>query len=184
MTEDELRQDVFGDAGEIKSVSIAYDRDGKSTGNATIVFKKADDAKKACSDYDGATIDSKVMSVRLVGSLARVVSKRPAPAPAPVQSYSSPLPRRESFNGPSRYDDRDRRPQNTGRSPAPIRSTGRSPARPQNTPNRPAPKPRVQERKPAPKPKAPERPKKKTAAELDAELDAYNAQRAASGESA
>ena len=92
--EDELRNEIFTDCGVITSVVINYDRNGRSQGTATITFANSTDAQKACTEFDGAHVDGKIMSVKLVGALTTptVVVKKTATAASPAPRNTAPRP--------------------------------------------------------------------------------------------
>jgi hypothetical protein len=84
--EEELRNDVFGDCGEIRNVTILYDRAARPMGSALITFVSVDSARRAIAEYDGASVDGRSMSVYLqcsLGPAPPVIVKR-TPAPEPV----------------------------------------------------------------------------------------------------
>lgn len=58
-------QDFFSKAiGHVKKVSLAYGPNGKSRGEATVIFSKGDSAAKAHKEYNNVGVDGRPMKVR------------------------------------------------------------------------------------------------------------------------
>ena len=92
--EDELRNDVFRDCGLVTSVTVYYDQAGRSLGSSLITFATPEEARRALEEYDGASVDGRIMSVHLqctLGTAPPVVVKR-TPAPAPAAAKPDPRP--------------------------------------------------------------------------------------------
>jgi RNA recognition motif-containing protein len=67
VTEDDLRE-LFQTVGQLKKVSIKYDKSGRSEGEADVIFNNFQDAKAALKKYQGVTIDKKEVKIELVSS--------------------------------------------------------------------------------------------------------------------
>ena len=63
--------DIFSPLGHIRSHTVHFDERGRSLGTATITFTRPEIAEAAVAEFDGAEIDGKVMSVKLVGQLVQ-----------------------------------------------------------------------------------------------------------------
>ena len=83
--------------GPLKSVALNYDSAGKSKGTGTIIFKTNSDAARAIREYNGRTLDERVMRIELIVSAAAIVpttlSDRLGKSVAPAAS----APRRYFF---------------------------------------------------------------------------------------
>jgi hypothetical protein len=55
--------------GPVKKVTLAYTLNGKSRGEATIVFAKADSASRAFNEFNNVPIDGKPIKVEVVGTV-------------------------------------------------------------------------------------------------------------------
>lgn len=78
--EEENLEDIFSEVGDIVSVNLNYDRDGNSKGSAEIEFKDAKGARKAVTEFDLAEVDGKPMSVKILGTIitsSKVVKSSP-----------------------------------------------------------------------------------------------------------
>jgi len=65
VSEDDL-EEVFSDVGQLKSVHIHFDRSGRSLGTADVIFVKKEDAVAAVEEYNGAALDGQAMQISLV----------------------------------------------------------------------------------------------------------------------
>eukprot|EP01128_Nolandella_sp_AFSM9_P003720 TRINITY_DN162_c1_g1_i1.p2 TRINITY_DN162_c1_g1~~TRINITY_DN162_c1_g1_i1.p2 ORF type:complete len:253 (+),score=68.81 TRINITY_DN162_c1_g1_i1:38-760(+) len=91
-------QALLESIGGLVRVNISSDEAGRSTGDATAVFKTEAQARKAVNEYDGRAIDGEKMSVELDGEV-RI----------------APRKKREPSNGNRGYDRRDSRDDNRPR---------------------------------------------------------------------
>jgi len=57
---------LFSRCGHVRKVVLNFDRTGKSTGTAQIVFNNYNDALKAINDYHNVTLDGRSMKIELV----------------------------------------------------------------------------------------------------------------------
>eukprot|EP00461_Guttulinopsis_vulgaris_P010005 UN10078 len=84
--EDEIRSEIFRPPQfSLLAITINYNRDGKSTGTATVRFASPSQAADAQREYNGAMVDGKPMSVQLIGTPVqpKVIIKAPQAAPVP-----------------------------------------------------------------------------------------------------
>ncbi|KAI6799689.1 hypothetical protein KC361_g2742 [Hortaea werneckii] len=66
-----LVKDFFSKAiGSVKKVTLAYGPNGKSRGEATIIFGKPDSAARAQKEYNNVGVDGRPMRIELVGGSA------------------------------------------------------------------------------------------------------------------
>lgn len=68
-------EEIFEQAGAIKSVSIKTDASGRSMGTAEVVFSKRGTAADVVKDFDGAEVDGRPMYLRLLESAGPVVKR-------------------------------------------------------------------------------------------------------------
>jgi len=68
--------DLFGDAeiGPIISAGVSYDRSGRSTGMAEVVYQRAQDAQTAIRKYNDVPLDGFNMVIELVQSAAPIAN--------------------------------------------------------------------------------------------------------------
>jgi len=65
VTEDDV-EEIFEQAGLIKSITIRKDSSGRSLGTAEVIFTKRAVAAKTVEDYDGAAVDGRPMYLRML----------------------------------------------------------------------------------------------------------------------
>jgi len=114
--------EIFEQIGNIRSVQVFYDQNGKSLGSAEVTFHTTASAAKAVAEYDKAEVDGRPMSLKLVGDVIpppRVIKK----ASRPTVVEAPPRPIRQYRN----YDDSYDRPYRGGRGGA--RTGGGFPSR-------------------------------------------------------
>jgi len=72
-------QKLFSKKGELAVCKFDRDDFGNFLGSATVTYKKADDAKQAIHEYNGAFLDDKVLTVEydVVPSHTRVLDNSP-----------------------------------------------------------------------------------------------------------
>ena len=63
--------DIFAPLGHIRSHTVHFDEKGRSLGTASVTFTRAEVADAAVAEYDGAEVDGKSMSVKLVGQVVQ-----------------------------------------------------------------------------------------------------------------
>lgn len=55
-------QDLFNRIGAVEKLVLTYDRAGRSNGIAYVTYERAQDAKKAIREYDGANANGEYQS--------------------------------------------------------------------------------------------------------------------------
>jgi len=75
VSEDNL-QEIFEALGQLKGVSVHYDKSGRSEGTGEITFVRRADAQAAIRQYNGVEIDGKAVRLSLVGSNLQVPAQR------------------------------------------------------------------------------------------------------------
>eukprot|EP00735_Rhodelphis_limneticus_P014944 TRINITY_DN905_c0_g1::TRINITY_DN905_c0_g1_i2::g.16013::m.16013 TRINITY_DN905_c0_g1::TRINITY_DN905_c0_g1_i2::g.16013 ORF type:complete len:281 (+),score=67.06,sp/Q9JJW6/ALRF2_MOUSE/33.09/4e-24,RRM_1/PF00076.17/1.6e-12,RRM_6/PF14259.1/2.9e-09,RRM_5/PF13893.1/5.6e-06,FoP_duplication/PF13865.1/5.2e+02,FoP_duplication/PF13865.1/1.8e+03,FoP_duplication/PF13865.1/4.5e-06 TRINITY_DN905_c0_g1_i2:27-845(+) len=55
--------DLFGDVGALKKAEVRFDRSGRSTGVAEVIYKNKNDATTAINRYHGVPLDGKPMHI-------------------------------------------------------------------------------------------------------------------------
>ena len=50
-------QELFSEFGPLRNATILYNREGRSTGSAELVFMQPEDAREARDQYDGVPLD-------------------------------------------------------------------------------------------------------------------------------
>jgi len=68
---DEDIEELFTEFGPLRRVNILYNRSGRSSGAATLVFEKAEDAREAKLQYNGVPLDGRPMEITLVSNNSR-----------------------------------------------------------------------------------------------------------------
>ncbi|KAI8925036.1 hypothetical protein BC831DRAFT_282731 [Entophlyctis helioformis] len=57
---------LFSRIGPLRSAQLNYNSEGKSKGVATVIFSKQGDAARAYAEYNGRTLDERVMKIELI----------------------------------------------------------------------------------------------------------------------
>ncbi|KAJ1032522.1 hypothetical protein NDA16_000545 [Ustilago loliicola] len=153
-------KDLFEQIGTVTKAYIKYDRSDRSTGVAVVIYDNPNHAMQAKNEYDGAKAKGQVISIT-----QEMRADRPKDAQAPQRSLLSRFDLSSRLKGAdaeagnrNSFADRLGPVRNGGRAGQrdATRSTGdKQPARPRNAP------PKREKRKPV------------TAADLDAELEAF-----------
>jgi len=73
--EDDLN-DLFGEVGTVHKVRVNYDKSGRSSGTAEIIFFKESDAERSHREFDGRQIDGQTMHIEKLG-LVNIGPKQP-----------------------------------------------------------------------------------------------------------
>lgn len=77
--------------GEVRSVSIVYDRSGRSTGHANAIFARRSDALAAIQKFNGLALDGAAMEVKLAGEGGRENPFNPQPSGGAPRSNKQQL---------------------------------------------------------------------------------------------
>ena len=94
VTNKDLRE-LFGECGPLKSFNIHFKEGGKSQGTADVIFKHRADALKAIRQYNGRTLDGRVMDIqgmRICQGRHSTRSSQPRDQAADLQSFLSLSP--------------------------------------------------------------------------------------------
>ncbi|XP_058079815.1 THO complex subunit 4D isoform X3 [Magnolia sinica] len=70
-------KELFSEIGELKRCAVHYDRNGRPSGSAEVVFSRKSDALAAVKRYNNVQLDGKPMKIEVIGSnLGMPVSAR------------------------------------------------------------------------------------------------------------
>ncbi|KAF3780298.1 THO complex subunit 4D [Nymphaea thermarum] len=67
VTNDDIKE-LFSEIGDIRHFAVHYDRSGRSTGTAEVVYSKRSDAIAAMKRYNNVSLDGKPMKIELIGN--------------------------------------------------------------------------------------------------------------------
>jgi THO complex subunit 4 len=114
-------KEIFQNLGNVVKAVVFYDQERRSLGSAEVTFGNTVTATRAVEEYDGAEVDGRPMTLKLLSGVApppkNVVTKRRERVTQPTQS----APRERSY-GITREDRRDR--EDRGERPARRPSRG------------------------------------------------------------
>ncbi|KAL1814877.1 THO complex subunit 4C isoform X1 [Daucus carota subsp. sativus] len=65
-------RELFSEIGELKRYAIHYDKDGRPTGSAEVVFNRRSDAFQALKKYNNVQLDGKPMKIEIAGASSDV----------------------------------------------------------------------------------------------------------------
>ncbi|GMJ02817.1 interacting with DNA-binding domain of Zn-finger PARP 1 [Hibiscus trionum] len=71
VTNDDIKE-LFSEIGEMKRYSVHYDKNGRSSGSAEVVYLRRSDAFAALKRYNNVLLDGKPMIIEIVGANAEV----------------------------------------------------------------------------------------------------------------
>lgn len=66
VSNDDIRE-LFGEIGELKRYAVHYDRTGRSSGSAEVVYARRSDAFAALKRYNNVQLDGKPMKIEIIG---------------------------------------------------------------------------------------------------------------------
>lgn len=95
VNEEQIKELFQSTVGQLSSVQLNFDAQGRSKGTATVIFQKKGDASKAFQQYNNRLIDGKrPMKIEIVMDPTKVappsLASRVAPAPAAKQQAPKP----------------------------------------------------------------------------------------------
>ncbi|XP_031497386.1 THO complex subunit 4D-like [Nymphaea colorata] len=67
VTNEDIKE-LFSEIGDIRHFAVHYDRSGRSTGTAEVVYSKRSDAIAAMKRYNNVSLDGKPMKIELIGN--------------------------------------------------------------------------------------------------------------------
>ncbi|KAE8704256.1 THO complex subunit 4D [Hibiscus syriacus] len=71
VTNEDIKE-LFSEIGELKRYSVHYDKNGRSSGSAEVVYLRRSDAFAALKRYNNVLLDGKPMIIEIVGANAKV----------------------------------------------------------------------------------------------------------------
>nr|AIS71921.1 THO complex subunit 4-like protein [Mangifera indica] len=71
VTNEDIRE-LFSEIGELKRYAIHYDKNGRPSGSAEVVYTRRSDAFAALKRYNNVLLDGKLMKIEIVGPNAEV----------------------------------------------------------------------------------------------------------------
>ncbi|XAR58154.1 hypothetical protein NMG60_11026557 [Bertholletia excelsa] len=71
VTNDDIRE-LFSEMGQLTRYAVHYDKNGRSSGSAEVVFARRSDAFQALKRYNDVLLDGKPMKIEIVGTNSEV----------------------------------------------------------------------------------------------------------------
>uniref|UniRef100_A0A6N2LV33 RRM domain-containing protein n=1 Tax=Salix viminalis TaxID=40686 RepID=A0A6N2LV33_SALVM len=67
VTNEDIRE-LFAEIGDLKRFAVHYDKNGRSTGSAEVLYTRRSDAFSALKKYNNVLLDGRPMKIEIVGS--------------------------------------------------------------------------------------------------------------------
>jgi THO complex subunit 4 len=96
VTNEDIRE-LFSEIGEMKRYAIHYDKNGRASGSAEIIYSRRSDAFSALKKYNNVLLDGKPMKIEIVGANAEM----PVSARVNVSGLNNGRGKRTVFMMPS-----------------------------------------------------------------------------------
>ncbi|THG20830.1 hypothetical protein TEA_016267 [Camellia sinensis var. sinensis] len=71
VTNEDIRE-LFSEIGKLKRYAVHYDKNGRSSGSAEVVFARRSDAFRALKRYNSVQLDGKPMKVEIIGTHSEI----------------------------------------------------------------------------------------------------------------
>ncbi|KAL6959589.1 hypothetical protein U1Q18_039742 [Sarracenia purpurea var. burkii] len=71
VTNEDIRE-LFSENGELKRYAIHYDKNGRSSGSAEVVFTRRSDAFQALKRYNNVQLDGRPMKIEIIGTNSEI----------------------------------------------------------------------------------------------------------------
>uniref|UniRef100_A0A5B6YZA5 Putative RNA-binding family protein isoform 2 n=1 Tax=Davidia involucrata TaxID=16924 RepID=A0A5B6YZA5_DAVIN len=71
VTNEDIRE-LFSEIGELKRYAVHYDKSGRSSGSAEVVFARRSDAFQALKRYNNVQLDGKPMKIEIIGTNSEI----------------------------------------------------------------------------------------------------------------
>ncbi|KAF7130600.1 hypothetical protein RHSIM_Rhsim10G0177300 [Rhododendron simsii] len=73
VTNEDIRE-LFSEIGALKRYAVHYDRNGRSSGSAEVVFSRRTDAFQALKRYNNVQLDGRPMKIEIIGTNSEIPS--------------------------------------------------------------------------------------------------------------